>query len=129
MIDMPSRPKGEANRELAERIATAIDASPYAAKKIADECGVTPQAVNGWKNTGRISKDMLVKLAGVLGLPLGYFIPNADAAAGEMALPPIGPLNGDKLMRLFILFSQSTEAGQDLIINTAEFAAKKDRRP
>jgi len=125
MIDKTPKAKGDANRELARKIAAAIESSPLTAKKIGEECGVTAQAVNGWKVTGRISKEMLVKFAGVVGLPVNYFISDAPEAAVSPALPEIGELNGDKLMRLFILYGQSTKEGQDLILSTAELVAKR----
>ena len=37
------------------------------ATDLANHCGVTPQAVNGWRKTGRIRKSHLVKAAAFLG--------------------------------------------------------------
>jgi hypothetical protein len=52
-----------ANAVLAQRIAQAIESSGKTAKAIAEEVQVKPQAVNGWKTTGRIGKDTLVRFA------------------------------------------------------------------
>lgn len=84
MIYKP-KPKGESNRELAQKIAVAIKASPLKNKEVAQQCGVKPQAVTGWKTTGRISKEMLSVLAGVVGVPLGHFM---DAAPKARASKP-----------------------------------------
>jgi len=65
-----------ANEELARKIAAAINAvkKDIKAAEIAAACGVKPQAVTGWKKTGRIGKETLSKLADFLGLPLSHFI-------------------------------------------------------
>ncbi|MCK4121368.1 helix-turn-helix domain-containing protein [Ralstonia pseudosolanacearum] len=59
---------------LAHRISQAIDEAKLTAAEIAAECGVTPQAVNGWKRTGRIGKGHLPKLAELTGKSLEWFL-------------------------------------------------------
>lgn len=69
MTDTTKRP----SERLGERIAELIKKSRKTSVAIAKQCGVTPQAVNGWKKTGRISKDMLQVLAGVLEVDMAEF--------------------------------------------------------
>lgn len=125
MIDRAPKAKGDANKVLAGKIAEAIKRSERTAASIAEDLGISPQAVNGWKKTGTISKDMLTRFAELVGVPVGYFIGDMTPASTQFQLPVIGPMNGDKMLKLFVLFAQSTEDGQDLILRTAEFAAKK----
>ena len=73
------------NAELARRIATAIAESGMSAKSIAAAVGVTPQAVTGWKNTGSIAKDTLVRFAQAVGKQPLYFI---DVNEPTTSLPP-----------------------------------------
>lgn len=41
---------------------------------LADACGVTPQAVNGWLETGRIHKKHLTTIARLCGVKVDYFL-------------------------------------------------------
>lgn len=77
---------------LARRISQAIDESRLTAAQIAEACGVTPQAVNGWKKTGRIGKGHLPKLAELTGKSLKWLIDGADEPAGSMASFSVRPI-------------------------------------
>jgi len=70
----------EKNRRLAELIAETLDLRGISRAEIARAANVTPQAVNGWLNTGRIGKDKLQIIARVLGLSLDQLL---DASAPE----------------------------------------------
>jgi len=70
---------------LAHRICQAIEESKLTAAQIAAECGVTPQAVNGWKRTGRIGKGHLPKLAEMTGKSLEWFL-----GSEELPKPQVG---------------------------------------
>jgi transcriptional regulator with XRE-family HTH domain len=50
-------------------------------RDIAATCGVSKQAVQGWKNTGRIDKKHLPGLAKVSGKPLAWWLDYTDAPA------------------------------------------------
>ncbi len=63
----------EGNQALALLIARAMEDSGLMGKRIAELCGVKPQAVSNWKTTGRIDKQNLEKLARLTGKPLEYF--------------------------------------------------------
>jgi transcriptional regulator with XRE-family HTH domain len=114
--------KGDGNRELAAKIAAAISASPLSAKEIAEACGVTPQAINGWKTTGRISKEMLVDFAKVVKVPLAHFISNESPAAHPQRDFPRAAGEAGLLMLLFL---SATDEGKDLILSVAERVPKK----
>jgi phage repressor protein C with HTH and peptisase S24 domain len=66
--------------ELARRLKAAITAAPISQEAIAEEFGVTPQAVSGWIRTGKIGKDKLPRLASLLGRELSFFMPDAEQA-------------------------------------------------
>ncbi len=71
----------EGNQALALLIARAMEDSGLLGKRIAELCGVRPQAVSNWKATGRIDKQNLEKLARLTGKRLDYFstLPPEDA--------------------------------------------------
>lgn len=76
---------------LSHRIREAIDGSGKSRAEIAEQCGVTPQAVNGWLTTGRISKLKIARLASVTGLPLEFFMPT-DVPAVAPPAPALRPI-------------------------------------
>lgn len=49
-------------------------------QEIATACGVTKQAVNGWRATGRIAKKHIGKLAELSNRPLDFWLPNSDGS-------------------------------------------------
>lgn len=55
--------KSMMKEELKQRVAKAIKESGKSQKQIADQIGVTPQAITRWLKVGTISKDNLFKLA------------------------------------------------------------------
>lgn len=57
---------------LAQRIAEALEDLSLA--DIAKACGVTRQAVNGWKKDGRIDKAHLITLSRLTGKPIEYWL-------------------------------------------------------
>jgi len=61
------------NDELAAAIRIAIDGSGRTQKEIAEEFGVTEQAVSGWLRTGKMDKRKLPRLAVLTGKPLSHF--------------------------------------------------------
>lgn len=66
---------------MAEVLASGIKQSDIAA-----HCGVTKQAVQSWKNTGRIDKRHLAGLAEVTKRPLGWWLEIAE----DVPAPPSG---------------------------------------
>lgn len=118
------------NTALAKKIADAIEASGMKAREVADRCEVTPQAVNGWKTTGRIKKEMLSVLAGVLGVPLEYFIPPTVRSEAERHLKVVhlpksrDTVSGESVMRLIALYVQSTDDGRKSLLEFAELTPK-----
>src|SRR4051812_27819965 len=73
-------------KELARRLRVAMDAAqpPVSSAKVAAECDVTPQAVNGWRKNGRIHKKHIPAVAKLTGRPPIYFLAaNPDSAAAN----------------------------------------------
>ncbi|GGX32601.1 hypothetical protein GCM10007242_44410 [Pigmentiphaga litoralis] len=64
---------------LAEKVRATIGKGLISAREVAEACGVSVQAINGWKNNGRIAKEHLRTLAGLTGLPVSWWLPGADA--------------------------------------------------
>ncbi|VVD29189.1 helix-turn-helix domain-containing protein [Paraburkholderia dioscoreae] len=69
--------------ELARRITVALDEAHLSSAEVAAACGVSPQAVNGWKKTGRIGKEQLPKLVELTGRPLKYWLGSEEDASGD----------------------------------------------
>lgn len=75
------RPDGD-NQEmldslkLAKKIRDAMDLKnpPVAGSALAKECGVTPQAVYGWRTNGRVAKKHLQTIARLTGKAVEYFL-------------------------------------------------------
>lgn len=63
---------------VAIRITQAIAQSGKTSAELAAECDVTPQAVNSWKKTGRISKGQLSRLAELTGKSVDWLIRGAE---------------------------------------------------
>lgn len=63
-------------QDLRRRLIDAMDKSTprVTSAALAEACGITPQAVNGWRKTGRIAKRHLAKVAELTGKPLEYFL-------------------------------------------------------
>lgn len=53
---------------------------PVRSSAVATECKVTPQAVNGWRETGRVAKRHLTVLARMTNRPLSYFLEESNLA-------------------------------------------------
>lgn len=62
--------------EIARRIKLAMDGHkpPIKSARIAALCGVTPQAVNGWRKTGRVAKRHLAVISRETERPLQFFL-------------------------------------------------------
>jgi transcriptional regulator with XRE-family HTH domain len=128
MIDKTSDKQKRNNMALAKKIASAIDASPMSAAKIAKKCGVTPQAISGWKSTGRIAKDMLAVFADVVEIPLNHFMPPAKSKDGRLRLVDVPAnrdlLSGREVINLVALYWQSTDDGRRRIMDIATLVPK-----
>jgi transcriptional regulator with XRE-family HTH domain len=64
------------SKEMARRIKMAMDEAkpPITGADLAEACGVTPQAVSGWRSTGRLGKRHLMTIARLTGRPVEYFV-------------------------------------------------------
>jgi hypothetical protein len=62
--------------DLAKRIVKAMDEAdpPVLGVELAAACSVTPQAVSGWRRTGRVGKGHLTTIARLTGKSLEYFV-------------------------------------------------------
>ena len=61
-------------KELGRRITKAMDEAKVSGAALASACKVTPQAVSGWRRTGRIGKRHLTTLSLLTGRPVEYFV-------------------------------------------------------
>ncbi len=61
--------------DLAGKVAATIGRGLVPAKDVAEACGVTVQAINGWKTNGRVGKQHIKTLARLTGLPVSWWLP------------------------------------------------------
>jgi len=72
--------------EVADKIRTAIASLGDGGKvRLANKCGVTPQAITGWGKTGQITFINLVKVAVETNKSLDYFAPSKSIKIAEPA--------------------------------------------
>lgn len=80
-------------KKLAGRIREAMDGHqpPITGSAVSEACGVTPQAVSGWRKNGRVHKKHLVNLAQLTGRSLDYFLGDGKVHAngGEKTHTPL----------------------------------------
>jgi transcriptional regulator with XRE-family HTH domain len=105
--------------ELARRVKQAIDDSGMTSAQIAAACGVSPQAVNGWKKTGRIGKEQLPKLAQLTGRPLDWWLSgeptnaSPQSAATERLLFAVRGRSAEEIERIAEALEILLRAGRD----------------
>lgn len=118
--------------DLARLIKAALDdhTPPLSHAGLATECGVTPQAVNGWITNGRVAKKHLPKIAGYTGKPLGYFLGViTEPQKIEQPLPPVslpiapkfGKLAPEE-MTIIESYRNCTKKGKEFILSSAQAA-------
>lgn len=64
--------------DLAGKVSATIGRGLVPAKDVAEACGVTVQAINGWKTNGRVGKQHIKTLARLTGLPVSWWLPGDD---------------------------------------------------
>lgn len=88
-------------QEFRRRLLVAMDeAKPrVTSTALAEACGVTDQAVNGWRKTGRVAKRHLGTIAKLTGRPLEYFLGDT-ASPGATLWLKLGIEEGEAIKRL-----------------------------
>jgi hypothetical protein len=78
------------SKELGRRISKALEEAdpPVTGTALAKACNVTPQAVSGWRKTGRVGKRHLTTISRLTGKSLEYFIStHVTPANGKTGIP------------------------------------------
>ncbi len=60
--------------KMAQKLGQALEESGLTQTALAERCGVSKQAVQGWLKTGRIDKGRLAKLVDATGKPLTWWL-------------------------------------------------------
>ena len=95
-------------KELAKRLRAAMDDAkpPVLSVDLAQACGVTPQAVSGWRKNGRLAKGHLPAISRMTGKPLEYFVSENVQGKNHQGIPT-KPWLSEKVMdeeRFLIVF-------------------------
>lgn len=128
-------------KELGRRVKTAIQKAGVSQAKLAEECGVTPQAVSGWLRTGRIAKRHLTVIATLTKQDLDYFLGANDSALTKINVPAedaddvlkflsagaewkelwlqVVKNNDARLARIIDLYERANDEGKQMILNGA----------
>lgn len=73
--------------ELGARILGALKQKEQTQLWLAEQAGVTPQAVTKWLRTGKIGRDRAVRVAAVLGLSVDSLLSGDDSVMTQWMLP------------------------------------------
>ncbi len=72
---------------LADKIAATVGEGKIPTRVVAQECGVTVQAVNNWRKNGRVDKKHIRTLAGITSLPIAWWMPGYNPDIGQTFWP------------------------------------------
>ncbi len=120
---LSNRPNMNTAQAMAAKLDEAIKASGVKSIDIAEACGVSKQAVQGWKKTGRIDKKHLPKLAKVTRLPLEWWLGEASTDSPD-EIPGYAKTS---LARLTDIGRQLTEKDWALLVATANHLAAQNQ--
>jgi len=83
MLDIHARKQllADPPEDLARKVAATVGRGKIAAEVVARACGVTVQAVNGWKRNGRVDKRHIKTLVELTGLPAEWWLPGFDGGS------------------------------------------------
>ncbi len=70
------------NSTIGERLSAVMRSTRITAAEVARACGVTVQAVGGWRRTGRIDKRHLAALSQLFSVPLSYWLEPSPPGEG-----------------------------------------------
>lgn len=87
---------------------------PVTGVDLAKACGVTPQAVSGWRLNGRLHKRHLAKISEVTGRPLGYFLGTDDSPSKV-----VFPAEAD-FVTLVQAWKESGKTGREALLGLAK---------
>lgn len=102
------------SQALAKLLRDAVRDADLRPSQLAERCGVTRQAVNGWMRDGRVAKRHLQRIAEVTNKPLTYFLGGHDSTAVELS-----PDEWQVVQK----FRSSSEEGRTFIKAAADAAA------
>lgn len=111
MVDLDLA-KEEQRTALGEAIRRAIEEAPMTQEAIAEEVGVSKQAVTNWKK-GKISKENLGALEDTLNYRRGYFM----SLVGKSSQPDT---KDPRLEKISAIFQKLNNKGKDHLLDQAE---------
>lgn len=136
-----TRGRGDDNKpmldaqELARRLVKAMDeAEPkITGAALAEACGVTPQAVSGWRTDGRFAKRHLEMIARITKQPVDYYVRNSTNQDTKIKyrkerrkLPVMTEkiIDDKNFQKLFRAWQDTDAHGREFLIDAADTALK-----
>lgn len=86
MIESMHKPMKYPQEDLAHRLRSAMNDAKLSQADLARACGVTIQAVHGWREHGRIGKQHLWTICKLTGKSLEYFLLGLTKIVGAVVL-------------------------------------------
>jgi len=115
-------------KELSRRIIRAMDEADISGAALAAACKVTPQAVSGWRRTGRIGKRHLTTLSLLTGRPVEFFVADTVPSknGGNLTKPWLieDVVDSDKFLVVFRTWQDGRVTDRENLTAIANVARK-----
>lgn len=122
-------------QELARRLRKAMDEAepPVTGAALALACGVTPQAVSGWRTDGRFAKRHLLTISAVTKQPVDYYVRDRTDQDTKIRyrkerrkLPVMTEkvIDDKSFQKLFRAWQDTDAHGREFLIDAADTALK-----
>lgn len=118
--------------EIGRRLKKAMDEAepPVSGADLAHACGVSPQAVSGWRRTGRFSKRHLPTISRMTGKPVEFFVTESVHAAKAHQGIPTRPwtfekvVDEDQFLVVFRTWQDARSTDRENLVAIAKTARK-----
>ena len=116
--------------EFARRLRKAMDEAdpPIGGSDLAAACKVTPQAVSGWRRTGRVGKRHLTTISRLTGRPVEYFV--SETVPGKNHASPTRPwlfekiVDEEKFLTVFRTWQDARSTDRENLVAIANAARR-----
>lgn len=101
------------NDEMARRVRHALDGAKRGVQAaVASACGITPQAVTGWRSTGLVDKGYLVALARLTNRRVDYFLDESVTDEQSASPSQLLDLDADILASAIVALKESAKRSE-----------------
>jgi transcriptional regulator with XRE-family HTH domain len=116
------------SKEIGRRIKLAMDEVNLTGADLAEACKVTPQAVSGWRSTGRVGKRHLTTISRLTGKAMEYFlsetVPNGTRNGGPQPWLIEKVIDPDQFQIVFRTWQDARLTDRQSLVAVAKTARK-----